>query len=152
MVDDTLRGEELVRFSFPVERGKVREFSSALGLSDAVYRNPDQARAKGYPDVLMPTTFPSTFPFHLGDGNGVMTLIKDLGMSPTRSVHGDAEFHHHRHVFAGERLEGTIVVGDIFRKQGSGGANLTFVQLNIEFRGLDGELACEIRNTFIEQS
>jgi hypothetical protein len=152
MVDVTLSGQELARFQFPVERGKIREFATSLGISDAIHCDPNHARKRGYPDVLMPTTFPCTFPFHMSDGNGVMKLIKDLGMNPARSVHGETEFRHRRHVCAGEVLQGAIMVGEIYHKPGVKGGNMTFVELNIEFRGSDGELACEIRNTFIEQS
>jgi hypothetical protein len=42
-----------------IDRSQLRLFAKVVGLKEAVYTDVHAARAKGYPDLLVPLTLPS---------------------------------------------------------------------------------------------
>lgn len=152
MTNAAMAGETLAEFEFPVERGKIKEFSAALGNSHPLYLDREYAKIEGYSDVIMPVTFPVTFPFHTGMADSVMDMMGKLGMNPATSVHGEAEFIHYRTVQAGETLQCVMRVGKIYSKEGSKGGKMTFVEIIFDFYDAEKALACVISNLFIEKS
>ncbi len=87
--------------TYQVGRVKIREFAEAIGDDDALYRDPDAARACGYSDVLAPPTFAMILVLRAQEG-----LVSDpeLGLDYRRMVHGSQSFTHHRPIEAGDEL------------------------------------------------
>ena len=56
-LNQALKGREYQEVSFPVERDHVVQFADAIGTDDPVFRDPEAARAAGYPDQVAPPTF-----------------------------------------------------------------------------------------------
>lgn len=90
---------------YEVGREKLREFADAIGDDSAVYRDPEAAKALGYPDVLAPPTFPIVFAL-----DAAMAVIRDLGIDLARVVHGDQSFRYARPLRPGDRLVTTVEV------------------------------------------
>lgn len=67
-----------------MKRGKIREFSSAICDPNPVYRDREYARRMGFSDVLMPVTFPTTFPHHLVSESYILESAMRLRLSMVR--------------------------------------------------------------------
>lgn len=152
MVDMAMEGKILAKFEFPVERGKIKEFALATGNPHPLYLDRKHAQDEGFPDVIMPVTFPVTFPFHSGMSDTVMDMMKMLGMNPRTSVHGEVELTHHRIIHAGETLNCEIKVEKIYSKEGKTGGKMTFVEIVLNLYDAENSLACVLSNLFIEKS
>ncbi len=90
---------------YEVGREKIREFAEAIGDDDPTYRDPAAARAAGYPDVIAPPTFGVVVTWL-----ATSALVADLGVAPSRLVHGDQRLELHRPVRAGDELVTTACV------------------------------------------
>lgn len=152
MVDMNMQGVELATFEFPVERGKIKEFATAIRNPHPLHVDSNYAKSRGFQDVIMPITFPATFPFHVDIDNAVMGLMTKLKMNPSTSVHGEIEFIHRRSVHAGEVLHGVMRVGRIYVKEGQLGGRMNIVELVLDFFEENGALVCQVTNLFIEKS
>jgi len=119
---------------YEVSREKIREFADAINATnpaDAVHRDPEAARAKGYPDVIAPPTLAV-----LVAQRCEAQLIRDpeAGIDYSRVVHGEERFEHHRPIVAGDLLVATLHVD----KVGSVGKN-TMVSTRVEIADEKGE-------------
>jgi acyl dehydratase len=90
---------------YEVGREKIREFADAIGDANPAYRDPDAAKALGYPDVIAPPTFAI-----IVTSRAAHQVIMDpeLGVDYSRVVHGEQRFVHTRPIRAGDAL--TVVV------------------------------------------
>lgn len=135
-----------------VERGKVREFVTAVRDENPVYRDADVAAEQGLDEVPAPPTFtqvarhpryqPADF-----DDDGIQGF--DLGFDEARTVHGEQEYEFERPALVGETLTGTTTLTDVSQREGSDGT-MTFAVLTTEYRNDDGELLVTERKTAIE--
>jgi acyl dehydratase len=140
-VDRSSIGASLGTVTFPVERGKVREFASAI-MDD----NPAYQEEKGPPvpptftmtQQLWPTTFDGAAP--------------DLSLDFSLVLHGEQEFEYLAPVHAGDVLTGETKVADVYTKDGRRGGTLTFVVLETTFANQDGRDVVIARNVLIETS
>ena len=152
MVKKEMAGKKLMDFEFPVERGKIKEFAKSLCDPHPAYTDREYARGLGYPDVLMPVTYPIAFAHHMPSDNFILEMTESLGMNVATSVHGETEIFHYRPVFAGETLRGEITIGRIYEKEGKRGGTMTFVEMDVNYYGEDGAPALLCRNVFIQRS
>jgi acyl dehydratase len=111
--------------TYQVGREKIREFAEAIGDDNAVYRDPDAARAAGYPDLVAPPTFAMILVLRTQE-----ELISDpkLGLDYRRMVHGSQSFTHHRPITAGDELAATLHVDGI---RAMGGNDMLTVRCEI---------------------
>ena len=123
--------------TYEVGREKIREFADAIGDDNPLYRDPDAARAAGYPDVIAPPTFLTVI--NLAAIN-VIANDPELGMDYTRMVHGDQTFQHTRPVHAGDVLRLTTFVDDIMARPGN-----AFLTVRAEIADAGGSLVCTTR-------
>jgi len=151
MVKKELAGKKFGEFEFPVERGKIKEFASAILDTDPVYRDREYALQQGFKDILMPVTFPVTFGFHLPSENYVVEMAQEIGMDLGKSVHGEFEVIYERPVCAGETLRGEIGIGNIYEKEGKRGGKMTFVEMKTSFYDQGDNPVIVINNLFIER-
>ncbi|MBV8997108.1 MAG: MaoC family dehydratase N-terminal domain-containing protein [Pseudonocardiales bacterium] len=111
--------------TYQVGREKIREFAEAIGDDNAVYRDPDAARAAGYADLVAPPTFAMILVLRTQE-----ELINDpkLGLDYRRMVHGSQSFTHHRPITAGDELAAMLHVDGI---RAMGGNDMLTVRCEI---------------------
>ena len=93
-----------------------------------------RSRAAGYPDVIAPPTFLTIV--NLPTINAIVA-DPELGLDYSRMVHGDQRFTHHRPVHAGDELQLTTRIVDIFDRAGN---DFLTVQADVETTA--GEPVC----------
>ncbi len=114
-----------------VTREKIAEFATAIGATEAAYRDPEAAKALGYPDVVAPPTFPIVI---AAAGTDMLIGDPDLGLDFSRVVHGDQRFSYTRPVRAGDRLVAVVTIEDVTVRAGHG-----FVTTRTDVATEDGE-------------
>jgi acyl dehydratase len=126
---------------YEVSRIKIREFATAIGDRNPIYRDREAARAAGHDDVIAPPTFPIVV--SLG---GDFLADPDLGLNMAMVVHGEQKFSFVRPITAGDTLICQTTITDI-RK--AGGNHL--MKLTTEIRDAAGELVVTTYNTIVER-
>lgn len=145
MADESLIGKQLDSFTFPVERGKIREFATSLLDDDPVFSDPEAARAVGFDAIPAPLTF-SVASAHWREAENVETLGLDL----RRVLHGEVEWEYLRPLVAGDELTAVRRVADVTKREGKRGGVMTFVVVETEYRDAAGEPVVRQRDTIIE--
>jgi acyl dehydratase len=116
---------------YEVGREKIAEFATAIGSDDPAHRDPEAAKALGYPDVIAPPTFAIIVAQR---AEAQVVQDPEAGIDWARVVHGEQRFTHHRPIVAGDRLVATSHV-DAVREAGGHGMVTTRVEIATE----DGE-------------
>jgi hypothetical protein len=136
-----LKGQELGKQQVEVERGPVRVFAASLKDDNPAYR-----------DAAAPV--PPTFPFvmsywgSLGQGGAAGLPIERLRGPGRMLLHGEQEFEYHRWPRAGDVLEGSAKVADVYEKAGAGGT-MEFYVTETNWRNASGEPVVTSRFTLI---
>src|SRR6266498_5892372 len=84
---------------YEVGREKIREFADAVGDANPAYRDPEAAKALGYPDVIAPPTFAIVVTSRAAHQ---VIMDPELGVDYSRVVHGEQRFIHVRPIHAGD--------------------------------------------------
>src|SRR5690349_5952936 len=92
-------GKALSPTTFEVERGKIREFASAIGDTNPIYHEIEAAREAGYADLPIPPTFPTTFS-NWGK-KAKDAPAEDLGFPFARVLHGEEEYTYLAPIYPG---------------------------------------------------
>ena len=79
-----------------------------------MYTDVAAARAKGYPDVLVPPTFLFGLDIETGDPFGT---FERASIDLAEVLHGEQEFVYHRPLFAGQTVSFTSKVTDVYAKK-----------------------------------
>lgn len=100
---------------YQVGREKIREFATAIGVTDPAHHDPEVARQLGHPDVVAPPTFPVVVTMAASG-----QLIEDpaLGVDYSRVLHGDQRFAYNRPVVAGDELVCVSTIEEINSRGG----------------------------------
>ncbi|AXB46753.1 MaoC family dehydratase N-terminal domain-containing protein [Amycolatopsis albispora] len=123
--------------AYAVSRAKIAEFADAIGDKNPLYRDPEAARAAGYPDVIAPPTFLTVVNLR---AINVIVGDPELGLDYSRMVHGDQSFAHTRPVHAGDVIELTTHIDEIMARAGN-----DFITLRAEITDADGKPVCTTR-------
>jgi acyl dehydratase len=99
---------------YEVGREKIREFADAIGDPNPAYRDREAAKALGHRDVIAPPTFPVVFTFAAG-----RPLLDEMGIEPSRIVHGDQRFRYARPIHPGDVLSCAVSIENIRRMAGN---------------------------------
>ena len=148
MAAEELVGLTIDRVRFPVEAGKIREFAVAVGDPGPVYREPEAARAAGYPGVPAPPTFVVV----AGHWRDQAAMVKALGIDITRVVVGETAWEYHAPLHAGDRLTAARVVESVVRRRGGRGGMMRLITIAAEFRNQHDELCVRQRDVVIEMA
>ncbi|MCB1202073.1 MAG: MaoC family dehydratase N-terminal domain-containing protein [Leptospiraceae bacterium] len=104
-------GQKLPPFKFDVERGKVAEFCTAIGETNPVYTNIEEAKKAGYDDTPIPLTFQTTFTFW-----GYTEFWNDLGkmgIDIQKLLHMKEEYTYHKPIYPGTTVTCSLEVTDV---------------------------------------
>ena len=163
MADITrLIGSTLPALNAKLEHGPVANFAKACKDENPIYQSECAAKEAGFAGIPLPPTFPfvvqswGAFPDIQPpvdpSAGGINEVIGELMAGGGLLLHGEQEFVYHRPVVVGETLYGTGRVADITTKEGSGGASMTIVKAETEYRNDAGELAVTLIMSLIHRS
>ncbi|GAT66192.1 MaoC family dehydratase N-terminal domain-containing protein [Planomonospora sp. ID91781] len=127
---------------YEVSRVKIKEFATAIGDNNPIYRDREAARAAGHPDVVAPPTFPIVFSL----AGGAILADPELGLNFAMVVHGEQRFQYQRPIYAGDELVSVSTVTDIR----SVGRN-EFITVRSDVTTVGGEPVCTTYNTIVER-
>ena len=142
-MNQALKGKEYQQVSFTVERDRVLRFADAIGEDDPVFRDPDAARAAGYPEQVAPPTFVTVMQIMT---SGQVVLDEDLGLNYMMVVHGEQEYDWRRPVVVGDVLSAVPRIADIYAK----GPN-EFLVIEADIKDAAGEVVVVARSTLLSR-
>lgn len=140
MPDTSIIGADLGSTTFPVERGKIREFANAILDDNPAYQGEDP---------VAPPTFTMTTAFWPRSSD---TPLPDLGLNYARVLHGEQEFEYLLPIVPGDTLTGRTKISDVYTKEGKRGGTMTFVVSETTFTNQRGEAAVIARQVLVETS
>lgn len=125
-------------FDMAVERGKVKEFATAMQCDDPAYHGSD---------AIVPPTFLISSVLWAPDGGRI-----NVGFDRKRLLHGEQEFvFHGPPPSAGRALRVRERLTERFSKAGKRGGSMNFAVVVTEFRDEQDNLVAEARATYIER-
>jgi acyl dehydratase len=147
-----------------IERGPLTNFAKAVKSDSPVYADPDAARGAGFDGIPAPPTYPfamhhwGAFPERQPDGHdaahpmleAIGALFEEAGGGLI--LHGGQEFTYHRPIVVGDVLTSRGRVTDIYAKESSGGATMTFIVTETEWRDADDEPVVTSTMTLIHRA
>lgn len=100
---------------FSIERGKIREFALALGLTDSIYFEVETAMKKGYRDIPAPPTFSTVIDFW--NREPYYDFFDSLGLDPKEVLHGEQSYYFFEDMCAGDVVTGNVRVKEVISKK-----------------------------------
>jgi hypothetical protein len=135
---DPLIGRTGEPFTFPVERGKIREFARATHTKNPVYEV----------GSVSPPTFLMSSDHWRNKSNSPWG---DHQRNLARLLHAEQEFTFHGPPpAAGTQLHAVGRIDKRYTKEGRKGGTMTFTEEVWEYRDDDGQLVAEVRSTTVE--
>ena len=101
--------------TYAVGREKIREYARAVGETDPLHLDLEQARAAGYRDLVAPPMFAVVYSAPSG---GPPIFDPELELNFARMVHGGQQFEWGPLVIAGDEISTTTTVKDISERDG----------------------------------
>ena len=114
-MDDSKKGKTYPPFTYEVGLEKIREYANAVGEAERVHHDREAATEAGFRDVVAPPMFAVVY------SAGAMApaiLDPELGINLARMLHGSQEFVWGEPVVAGDVIETTAEVKDLYEKDG----------------------------------
>ncbi len=140
--------EEVLEFTLPIERGKVKEFAVAVGDNNPLYHDREAALELGFPDCVAPPTFTVTQLWAIP--REVREERLGTGLDYSRVLHGEQEFIFKRLPVVGEILKGEMRISRDLSKEGKRGGAMRFVTYESIFRDEEGDEVLRGYYTLIE--
>lgn len=128
-------GMEFGPFTFEIEKGKIKEFATAIGDPNPLYLTGD----------ALPPTFGTVI--ELWGGLDFFELIKSLGLNIEKVLHGEQEYEYLEKIKPGEKLTCVTRVAEIKRK-----ARMVLIKLETHYKNEEGKLVLISRNTILERN
>ncbi len=122
-----------------IEKGAIRRFAEALGETNPVYFDEQEARRRGYRGLLAPPTFPVTLR---------RSPVPGLTMPRAGVIHGEQEFIYGEPICSGDVITVTAWLEDVRERRGSRGV-MTLVTVASEGVHQNGAMAFQSRSTMI---
>src|SRR5262245_2573447 len=140
-IDRALIGSSAAPFTVEVEKGAIRRFAEAIGDTTPIYVDEAFARSLGYPGIVAPPTFPTTFrPPSKPDWI--------LGLDEGRFLAGEQGFRYQRPILAGDRLQCELRLTDVQDKRSSKGSMELIIQ-DLIVTASSGDMVCVNRRVVI---
>jgi acyl dehydratase len=120
--------------TYAVGREKIREYALAVGETNPLHLDVEEARAAGYRDVVAPPMFCVVY---CGVALGPVMFDPEVGIDFARLLHSAQEFRWGPLVVAGDEIETTMTVKDISARGEMGFYTFESVSTN-----QDGDTVC----------
>jgi acyl dehydratase len=140
-IDRALIGSSAAPFAVEVEKGAIRRFAEAIGESSEIYFDEAFARSHGYPGIVAPPTFPTTF-------RPPSKPAWVIGLDEGRILAGEQGFRYRRPILAGDRLQCELRLTDVQDKRSSKGSMELMIQ-DLIVTSPSGETVCINRRVVI---
>jgi acyl dehydratase len=157
MADRSKVGLEFPAYTMTVEKNKIAEFAMAVALKekkeeiDPIYYDEASAKKAGYSGITVPPTFMTSFAFWTGDG--LMEIVKALGIDLNRLLHSEEEYEYYGSICAGDTITRKMKCVEIFErgKRDKLGRFVDVTILETEVINQRGELVAKVRTTMMER-
>lgn len=145
MTHEDLVGHRFASYEFPVERGKIMEFSQSVLADNAVHYSMDVAKEQGYVGVLAPPTFSAVSShWHV-----VADQDDEFKLDLERVLAAGAEWEYFWPIAAGDVLTVSGRVVSVEHKTGRRGGMTLITRAN-DFVNQNGILTMTVQSTVIE--
>jgi acyl dehydratase len=114
-MNESVKGKQYAPFTYEVGLEKIREYANAIGETEPVHHDRDAAREAGFRDVVAPPMFAVVY------STGAVApgvLDPEVGINLARMLHGSQEFAWGEPVCAGDVVETTATLVDLYEKDG----------------------------------
>lgn len=145
MIDKNFIGKELASFSVTAEAGQLRFFAKAIGETNPIYVNEQAARDAGHPALPLPPTFLFSLEFNIPSNS----WREEMGIVPSRILHGEESFKYHRMAYAGDTLHFSMRIADVYDKKGGA---LEFVVRETRVTNQRGEHVADLRSVLVQRN
>lgn len=145
MIDKKHIGKVLPSFTATAEAGQLRFFAKSIGETNPIYSDEQAARDAGHPALPLPPTFL----FSLEFTQPSKAWRDELGIVPSRILHGEQSFDYHRMAYAGDVLRFDSRIGDIYDKKGGA---LEFVVRETRVTNQRGEHVADLRSVLVHRN
>jgi acyl dehydratase len=136
VLDKTRIGHEFAPRFADVEKGQLKFFAEATGETNPIYFDEEAARVAGHPGLPAPPTFLFSLELLAPDPRGALGLLDvDIG----KILHGEQRFTHYQQIYAGDRIELSTRISDIFAKKGGA---LEFIVQDTTAKNQHGDTVC----------
>jgi acyl dehydratase len=163
MADSSVVGRPLAPTVTVMERSPIANFAKAVKDDNPIYQDLRAAKSAGFDNIPVPPTmgfafanwgqFPEIQPEdNTGGGNPVMEVIGGLMKSGGLILHGEQEFTYHAPIVAGDTLNSTGKISDLYEKTSSNGKTMTFIKSETEYRNQHGELVLTAAMTLLHRA
>jgi acyl dehydratase len=142
-LNQALKGREYQEVSFPVLREQVIDFADAIGEDTPLFRDPEAAKAAGYPEQLAPPTFVTKMQIMT---SGQVVVDQELGLNYALVVHGEQEYEWRRPIVVGDVLSAVPRIADIYAKKSN-----EYLVIEAEIKDASGELVVVARTTLLSR-
>ena len=143
MINKSIIGTQYPPFTVEIEKRWVRSFAEALGETDPVYFDESAAKARGYPSLPAPPTFPFAL---IMERNQSFMLLDQLGIDKRRAMHAEQSFAYHADLCAGDVITGRQEIVDVYDKKNGA---LEFLVTEMRMENQRGEPVCDLRTTVV---
>lgn len=143
MAHEDFIGKEYEAFTVEVEKGRLRLFAKAVGLTDAVHSDEAAAKAAGYDSLVAPPTLAYSLTLDAGQS---FNILEDMGIDLPRAVHGGQSFTYHKPIIAGDVITGRQKVTNVYEKKGGA---LLFIEAETGLDNQRGERVCDLHSTIV---
>src|SRR5207244_4141107 len=138
-------GMALPAFHATAEPGQLRFFAKSTGEKNPVYLDEFAARAAGYSGLPLPPTFLFSLEFLQPS----TAWRSELGIDPSRILHGEQSFTYHQMAYAGDKLRFESRITDIYQKKAGA---LDFVVRETRVTNQCGEHVADLRSVLIQRN
>jgi acyl dehydratase len=145
MLNKNCIGKSLPSFYATAEAGQLALFAKATGETRPIYTDEAAARDAGYPSLPLPPTF--LFSLELTQSSAGWR--EELGIQPSRILHGEESFVYHRAAFSGEKLLFESRIADIYDKKGGA---MSFVVRETRVTNTRGEHVADLRSVLVHRN
>jgi len=139
-----LIGKTYGEIDYTVERDAVNRFVDAIGEQDPIYRDPEAAKAAGYPEQVAPPTFITVIQIQT---SGQVVLDQELGLDYSRVVHGEQAYRYERPLFVGDHITAKPRLSNIVTKKSN---EFLTIESEVHDAG-SGDLVLTTRSTLISR-
>jgi len=145
MIDTKFIGMALPAFHATAEPNQLRFFAKATGETNPIYLDESAARSAEHSGLPLPPTF--LFSLELSQPS--TSWRSELGIDPSRILHGEQSFSYHRMAYAGEKLKFETRIVDIYQKKGGA---MDFVVRETRVTNQCGEHVADLRSVLIQRN